>query len=77
MTKEKIIAFAKSKGYDGAEYAGKWKGYEVYEPTIKGATERDPAIVGIPLIILVKGDRIRLSTVDEAFEYMDSLEDEE
>ena len=77
MTKEKIIAFARSKGYDGAKYAGKWKEYDVYEPTIKGATERNPAIVGVPLKILVQGDRIRLSTVDEAFEYIESLDDEE
>ncbi len=32
MTKEKIKRFAQSSIYDNAEYIGKWKGYEVYEP---------------------------------------------
>lgn len=77
MTKDKIIEFARSKGYDGAEYSGKWKDYEVYNPTVDGFTEKDPAIIGLPLIILVQGDRIRLSTADEAFEYLDTFEDEE
>lgn len=76
MTDAKIEAFARKKGYDGARYVGQWRGYSVYEPTIKGATEESPAIVGIPLIILVKGENIRLSTEDEAFEYLDSLPDE-
>jgi hypothetical protein len=75
MTKQKIIAFARSKGYDGAMYSGKWNGYEVYEPTVKGSTEEDPAIIGVPLIILVKGEDIRLSTVDEAFEYLDTIDE--
>lgn len=77
MTREQINAFAKKWGYDGTEYQGKWRGYDVYEPTTKGATETDPAIIGLPLIILVKGNDIRLSTPDEAFAYLDTLPDEE
>ena len=77
MTRDKIIAFAKEWGYSGAQYSGKWNGYEVYNPTYEGATEEEPAIIGLPLIILVKGNEIRLSTPDEAFAYLDTLPDEE
>lgn len=77
MTKEKILNFAKEKGYDNVEYAGKWRGYEVYKPGVDYGTEKEPAIIGLPLIILVKGNEIKLSTVDEAFAYLDSLPDDE
>lgn len=37
MTKETVIRFAKEQGYDNALYIGKWKGYDVYEPTLEGS----------------------------------------
>ena len=47
------------KGYD-------WNGYEVYE------LEFDKkSCVGLPLVILVKGEEVRLSTPDESLEYLD------
>ena len=33
MKMNEIISFAKKHGYDGAEPLGKWKSYDVYEPT--------------------------------------------
>ena len=75
MTNAQVKAYAKSQGYEGAEYLGKWRGYDVYNPNIAGASETNPAIVGLPLIILVKGDKIRMSTPDEAFAYLDTIED--
>ena len=60
-----VITFAKAQGYDDASYIGKWKEYEVYEPVYSGD---DVSFVGVPLLILVKGDSIRMSTVEEAFE---------
>ena len=69
-TSTKVIEFAKKNGYDTALPLGKWKGYNAYEPVMKGATEENPAIVGQPLMILEKGNEIRMSTVEEAYEQM-------
>lgn len=71
MKKKAIIAFARENGYDGIAPLGKWKEYDAYEPTFKGATEEDPTFTGPPLMILVKGDEIRMSTIEEAYEQMD------
>jgi hypothetical protein len=68
MKIEKVKAFAKEQGYDDAVYLEKWKGFDVYEPVFNGD---DVSIVGVPLIILVKGDVVRMSTVDEAFEQLE------
>ena len=68
MDKAKIIAFAKENGYDGVEPLGKWRGYDAYEPVFDGGEEGELAYVGPPLMILVKGDKIRMSTVEEAYE---------
>ena len=48
-----------------------WHGFEVYTPVYS----IEPACIGLPLIILVKDGNIRLSTPDEAFEYLDDIED--
>ena len=75
MTKEKILAYAKQQGYDGIEPLGKWRQYDCYEPTFKNATEQNPAIVGMSLIILVDGTNIRMSTVEEAFQQIREIEE--
>lgn len=67
MKHNKVINFAKEQGYDGALYIGKWRDYDIYEPVFNGD---DVSFVGIPLLILVKGDNIRMSTVEEAFEQL-------
>lgn len=72
MVDERIINYAKSLGYDGAEYKGKWKEYDVYEPTLK-----EPADIGKPVFILNQGENLRITTEKETFEYIDSLPDEE
>lgn len=64
--KLEIIAFAKTQGYDDVLHIGKWKEYEAYEPIYSG----DVSFVGVPLLILVKGGSIRMSTVEEAFEQL-------
>lgn len=76
MKQEKVIEFAKKNGYDGAEPCGEWRGYEVYEPTFEDSG-KELAIVGLPLVILVKGEEIRMSTPDESLERLDDIEDED
>ena len=69
MKKEVIIQFAKQQGYDNVLYIGKWRGYDVYEPTFEGS---GPHFVGPPLVILVRGRSIRMSTVEESYEQINS-----
>lgn len=70
-TIDKIKAFAKKNGYAEVEFHGTWNGYDVYQPHI--FADKAPVKVGPPLKILVKGRKIRLTTVDEAFAYLDTL----
>lgn len=69
MEIEKVKAFAKKQGYDDVLYIGKWKEFDAYEPVLKG---EDVSFTGVPLLIFVHGDSIRMSTVEEAFEQLDS-----
>lgn len=66
LTDERILAFAKEQGYDGAEYVRRWNGLEVYQPTFQCEGDDVPA-VGLPCVILVDGDSIRLSAPEEGF----------
>lgn len=77
MKKEKIIKFAKDNGYDGVLPLGKWKEYDAYEPTFADTKEDSLSYVGPPLMILVKGEEIRMSTVEEAYEQIDGAEEED
>lgn len=74
MDLSQVITFLQKFGYDEATYRGKWKHFDVYEPAINGD---DPADIGRPEFALVFGDRIRMATESEAFEYIDTLPDEE
>ena len=75
MSKKEIIAFAKKNGYDGVLPLGKWREYDAYEPTFNGATEEEPSFVGPPLMILVKGEEIRMSTEEEAYEQLEEADE--
>lgn len=70
MDISKVIDFAKSKGYETAKIGTlpKWHGYDAYEPIFD--TKEMPCI-GLPFMILVKGEAIRMSTPDEAMAYLD------
>jgi len=63
-----VISFAKSKGYETASFLNKWRGYDVYEPIMSEDIVTD---TGPPLVILVKDNRARISTPDEALEHLD------
>lgn len=47
-----------------------WNGYNVYIPVYDGSPK-----IGLPYYVLEKGDEVRISTVDEAFAYLDFLND--
>lgn len=74
MDMKKVIAFAKKNGYETAEQLNNWNGYECYEPIMNS---KKVAAIGPPLLILVKGDKIRMSTPDEAFQQIDDTDDTE
>ena len=63
---DKVKQFAIKQGYKDIKKLENWNGYEIYEP-IMG----EDAIIGIPLVIMVKGNNIRMSSIEEAFRYMD------
>lgn len=73
-----VEEFAIDNGYDGAKETDViYNGYKVWEPTFKGS---GTCFTGYPLVILVKGDDIRLSTEDESLEILSIMypnEDEE
>ncbi|MEG2668870.1 MAG: hypothetical protein RR957_00220 [Oscillospiraceae bacterium] len=63
MNISEIIIFAREKGYDRVEYLKDWNGYKCYEPIME---HEDVVFIGLPLVILVKDNYIRMSTPDEA-----------
>lgn len=73
MQMEKIKEFAKKQGYETAKPLKPWNGYECYEPVMDS---KETAMTGPPLLILVKGESIRMSTVEEAFQQIDDTEEE-
>lgn len=77
MKKSEITAFAKKNGYDGVVSLGKWREYDAYEPVFNKSSEEEPAFIGPPLLVLVKGEEIRMSTVDEAYAQLDESGDDD
>lgn len=68
MSLQIATTFAKNEGFKGAKFLGNWNGYEVYERLLEG---NEIHYVGLPRVILVKGGQARLSTVEEAFQFLD------
>lgn len=50
---------------DGFKMGKDWNGYKVFVPVYKKET-----YVGYPLVVLAKGDEVRVSTIDESLEYL-------
>ena len=50
----------------GFELGKDWNGYQVYIPQYSQKT-----YVGLPFIVLVKGDEVRVSTVEESMDYLE------
>jgi len=58
IMKEELMTDTYTRGVD-------WNGYEVYVPEYKEVFEG-----GVPLVVLVKDDEVRLSKIEESFEYL-------
>jgi len=67
----KIIDFAKQNGYETAKYIGKWRDYDVYEPIFNSD---EISFTGVPLVVLVRGEEMRMSTVEEAYRRIDEAD---
>lgn len=64
-TREAIKGMMAGLGASRYKKAKPWKGYEVYKPVYT-----EFAFRGHPYVVLVKGDRVRLSTPEESIEYL-------
>lgn len=71
MDEKKIQKFAVKNGYKAAVYRNEWNGYQCYEPVF--SLEHPVSYIGLPLMILVKDEMIRMSTVDEAMKLLDQM----
>lgn len=64
-TREAIKGMMAGLGASRYKKGVPWKGYEVYKPVYT-----EFAFRGHPYVVLVKGDRVRLSTPEESIEYL-------
>lgn len=71
MKIEKVVEFARKQGYDNVNQLEPWNGFDVYEPIFNS---EEVTAVGLPLLILVKDDKIRMSTPEEALQQIDEME---
>lgn len=69
MLATKVKQFAQEQGYETVKKLKPWNGYERYEPIADSACV---SFIGPPLLILVKDDKIRMSTVEEAYQQLQS-----
>jgi hypothetical protein len=70
MDEKEILKFAKQEGYEDISYIGKWREFEVYEPLFDF---EGTSYVGLPFIILVTQDEIRMSTPEESLEQINEM----
>lgn len=72
MDIEKINEFARGCGFDYARpYPFKWMEYEVYQLDFDVPEGSPVPCVGMPYVLLVNGDNIRMSTFDELIAFCD------
>lgn len=72
MRREKIVGFlAEELGAEGAQYEGRWMGYEVW-----AGKWDEPPCIGPPVFALVRGETIRLTDPDEGFAVLRWLDEE-
>lgn len=73
VKREKNLQFAKQNGYNDVIYLAKWRGFDCYEPVFSDSGEF--SIIGLPLMIMVKGETIRMSTPEESLQQIDEILD--
>ena len=71
MDKSKVLSFAKKEGYDDVRHIGEWREFDVWEPLVESSGEDDFPCIGLPFLILVQGETIRMSTEEEAFQWIE------
>lgn len=76
MNIERVNQFAILNGYYGAEPLGKWRGYDIYEPIMSPNKDGDISHIGLPLLIMVRGDLIRMSSPEEGLAQLDDVPDD-
>ena len=69
---EKILELIEELGASKYKKGVDWNGYQVYIPEYEG----NPCI-GLPYVVLVKGEEVRLSNEEESLEYLDYEQDHE
>lgn len=62
-----------SKFYENPKFVGDWQGYQVYAESYGG----DSPSIGLPQFVLYKDNSARLSTVEEAFEFIKASPDKD
>ena len=70
-TERKANVYAKEMGYEKAFFRLKWNGYDVYEPVYS----KELSYIGLPLMILEKNGKFRMTTPEEAFDILDITAD--
>ncbi len=65
-TKKLLDEATEALGADSCKRGKDWNGYEVYIPVYERS-----GYVGLPLVVLAKDGDVRISTEEEAFEYLD------
>ena len=70
---KKVLEYAKKMGYESAYFRLEWKGYNVYQPVYSD----ELAYIGLPLMILEKDGKFRMTDVDESFEILDITAEED
>lgn len=63
MREGEILQFAQKIGYDGFQFHCKWNSWDCYEPIMNA---NEVSYVGYLLVVMVKGDEIRVSTDEES-----------
>ena len=70
MKFDDVLAFAKKRGYNNIIRLSNWEGYEVYEPVREVNQIKTENIVGFPPLILISNNQIRMSTLDETYNFL-------
>lgn len=69
---DSILRYANKNGYKDVIYRGKFEKFSVYELILS----EELIYIGIPQYIMDDGQKIRVSSPDEAFKILDWLEKE-